>query len=144
MTVKWRCIEKQEQHNARCVFSSCECLPWLSAAFALYLVLYDCVHAQAHLTALRWSGGGGSEMLQIGSWTLFFIQKLWIVCDKTIKREREQKLPRLDSTDNAKITVCFGLDNCGTAHLESCQEARKLDWQIFGFESRNSAVPPSK
>lgn len=45
----------------------------------------------------------------------------------SVIREREQKLPRLDSTDNAKITVCFGLDNCGTAHLESCQEARKLD-----------------
>lgn len=46
------------------MFSSCE---WLSAAFALCLVLYHCVRAQAHLTALTYSGVGGSEMLQIES-----------------------------------------------------------------------------
>lgn len=42
-----------------------------------------------------------------------------VVCDETIKREFEQKSPRLESTDNMKVAICFGLDNCSTAHLEN-------------------------
>lgn len=53
------------------------------------------------------------------------MQELWVVCDKTIKREFEQKSPRLESTDNMKVTVCFGLDNCSTAHLESLAKRQK-------------------
>lgn len=42
-----------------------------------------------------------------------------VVCDETIKREFEQKSPRLESTDNMKVAIYFGLDNCSTAHLEN-------------------------
>lgn len=42
-----------------------------------------------------------------------------------------------------KVTVCFGLDNCSTAHLESPAKRQKKKkkrlTRIFCFESRNSA-----
>lgn len=64
----------------------------------------------------------------------FFPQDLLVVCDETIKREFEQKSPRLESTDNMKVAICFGLDNCSTAHLENPgQEGGKKIQLTRGF-----------
>lgn len=47
-----------------------------------------------------------------------------------------------------KVTICFGLDNCSTAHLESPakrQKKKKIQLtRIFCFESRNSSPSQSK
>lgn len=66
-----------------------------------------------------------------------------VVCDETIKREFEQKSPRLESTDNMKVAIYFGLDNCSTAHLESpAKKGKKIQLtRVFLFcEQKFSSV----